>query len=410
MTYEQACTYLFEQTPAFQRQGNTAYRPGLERIEALCAYLGNPQERFRSIHIAGTNGKGSSAHMLASVLQAAGYRVGLHTSPHMHELTERFRLNGIPAPADWVCDFVERHKTFLDQLQASFFEITVAMAFSYFAEQKVDWAVVEVGLGGRLDATNLLCPELSLITHIGLDHEEILGDTLAKIAGEKAGIIKSGVPVVISERQAETIPVFQARAAALEAALFWAEEEISDADLEAFPTDLPGSYQKKNLRGVLTALKVLERTQKVRATEADIARGLQQVRQTTGLRGRWQVLGERPLVVADVAHNPSAIRWVADQLSRHTEGKKYVVLGFSKEKTLDNILPLLPKTAYYFFTQFSGQRALSAHTLREKAATYGLGGEVVLEGATALEKAVTGATPRDIILVAGSIFLISELL
>lgn len=421
MNYTEALDYLYRQTPVFQRQGAKAYKPGLERIRRLCAYLGHPQEKFKSIHIAGTNGKGSSAHMLAAVLQMSGYRVGLHTSPHLHDFSERLRLDGIPAEPEWVVDFVSRHRTFLDELEGSFFEIVVGMAFQYFAEKEVDWAVVEVGLGGRLDATNILRPELCLITHIGFDHEAILGDTLPKIAREKAGIIKPGVPVVITERQAEVLPVFREVAAARRAPLHLAPDALSLRPLqEGFDVlgwgkkltvrpGLRGSYQQKNLRGVLMALRVLKNTGKAAISEDAIQEGITHTVALTGLYGRWQRLAAAPLTIADVAHNPSGIREVLAALPVGFTQLR-IVVAFSADKSLESILPLFPPEARYFFTQYDAPRTLPASALREKALLYGLHGEAYTSAPRALQDAQTDAEPEGVVLVLGSLFLVSELL
>ncbi len=421
MTYAETLQYLYTQMPAFQQIGDPAYKPGLERIARLCAHMGNPQERFKSIHVAGTNGKGSSAHALAAILQQQGYRVGLHTSPHLHDMRERIRLNGLPVSEAWVVDFVARHRDFFEQLRPSFFEVLVGMAFVYFAEQSVDWAVVEVGLGGRLDATNILQPEICLITHIGFDHERILGDTLQKIAAEKAGIIKAHTPVVMAEKQPEIAHVFQEQARQEQAPIYFAVDHVQllvqgvgwrlvSPSWEAeFITDLQGSYQRDNLLGVLQVMEVLHETKKIDIQLASITDGLAQVRSLTGLRGRWQVLGQTPLVIADVAHNRSGIQRTLAQLPPH-EGPTMIVLGFSADKSLDRILPLFPETARYFFTQFEGARALPAHALADQGAAYGLHGMAYPRAADAYQAALGAVPEQGLVLILGSIFLVALLL
>ncbi len=399
MNYSEALDFLYRQMPVFQHKGSAAYKPGLERIKYLCQYLGNPQDTFKSIHVAGTNGKGSSAHMLASVLQSAGYQVGLHTSPHLHEFTERLRVSGQEAEKKWVAAFVTKHQSFLAGLNGSFFEIIVGMAFQYFAEQKVEWAVVEVGLGGRLDATNILSPEACLITHIGQDHEAILGDTLPKIAAEKAGIIKPNTPVIRSEKQTEVEGVFRRIANEKKSELFYADPATE------LKTDLEGAYQKQNLLGVLKTLEVLKTRKKITLRNENLKEGLLNVRKQTGLRGRWDILQENPRVIADVAHNVSGVKSVLQSLKNADQ--THFILGFSADKNVAEILRLFPPESTFHFTTFSSPRAMPLDTLIEKAKNAGLTGNTYTDVNTALANALRQKAGE--IWVLGSIFLIAEL-
>ena len=410
----------------YQRVGAAAFKKDLTNTLALCAHLGNPQQRFKTVHVAGTNGKGSSAHSIAAVLQSAGYRVGLYTSPHLKDFSERVRVNGQPIAPEAVTDFVQAHQDFLVQLQPSFFEMTVGLAFDYFVREQVDIAVIEVGLGGRLDSTNVITPEVSLITNIGYDHTDLLGDTLAAIAYEKAGIIKPQVPVVIGEEHPETWPVFRQVVEERKAPLRLASEytvlqaELTEAGwvmdiayqqklwLENVTFSLRGTYQLKNILGILQTLHCL--TQRGwRIEPPHIREGLAQVQTLTGLKGRWQTLCQHPTVIADTGHNREALRDIVAQLATYPYQQLYMVLGFSKEKSLSHILPLLPKDAYYYFCQASVPRALAASALAEQAQAAGLTGEVVENVQQAYEQALQRTNENDLIFIGGSSFVVADL-
>lgn len=422
-TYQETVDYLYRALPMFQRVGAVAFKKDLTNTVALCEALGNPQCQFKSIHIAGTNGKGSASHMLASILQSAGYRTGLYTSPHLKAFTERIRINGEEVQQQFVIDFVNRIQPLIDQVKPSFFEITVAMAFDYFASQRVDVAVIEVGLGGRLDSTNVITPEVSLITNIGMDHKDLLGDTLEQIAFEKAGIIKPGVPVVISERQAAVSPVFQDKAEVTGSELTYASDRYraawrpdgtldvwkgSHLQWEALPLPLKGVYQQKNVPGVLSVCDVL--TARGYALTIDTIRdGLVNVVTQTHLKGRWQKLQEQPLVVCDTGHNAEGVAEVMQQIRQQTYQQLYIVWGMVRDKDPSAILQLLPRDAYYFFCQASIPRALPAVELAEKARVAGLRGEVAEEVNTAVAAALAKATPKDFVFVGGSTFVVAEI-
>lgn len=401
MTYRETLDWMFARLPMYQQRGPSALNAKLETSQNFSEYLGNPHEDFRSIHVAGTNGKGSSSHMLASVLQEAGYRTGLYTSPHLRDFRERIRIDGLVIPKAYVIGFVARHQEYLKAHSLSFFELTVGMAFEYFSREQVDIAVIEVGLGGRLDSTNIVHPEVSLITNIGMDHMEFLGDTLPKIAREKAGIIKPGVPVVVSETQDEVAGVFREVAAKKEAPLYFADQ----MDLPEYPTDLKGSYQERNVKGVLGVVKLLKA---FALTDTQIQEGLLKVAENTGLLGRWQTLGERPKIICDTAHNPAGLELVLKQLLEQPYRNLHIVLGFVKEKPLDKLLPLFPKDARYYFTQPDIPRKLEGDLLKKEALKYGLIGAVYPSVKKALDKAQEVAEPTDLIFVGGSTFVVAE--
>lgn len=421
-TYAQTLDYLYTNLPMFQRVGPVAFKKDLTNTLALCAALDNPQHKFKTIHVGGTNGKGSTSHMLASVLQSAGYKTGLYTSPHLKSFTERIRINGCEVSQEFVVDFVNRIQPQIDKIKPSFFEITVVMAFEYFAQQRVDVAVIEVGLGGRLDSTNVITPELCVITNIGFDHMDLLGDTLEKIAGEKAGIIKKNIPVIISERQEEVSGVFSNKASAENAPIIFADRTVEFASsgrirtvsstYKGVPVEfsfpLSGDYQEKNIRGVLNALEVLDRGN-FKIDSEHVRHGLEQVINQTGLRGRWQILQENPLVICDTGHNEEGIRAIVKQLSTYTYKKLYMVLGMVKDKDHDHVLELLPKEAHYLFCQANIPRALEARVLAEKAKAFGLTGEVVPNVNQALNRALQKATPHDLVFIGGSTFVVAEL-
>lgn len=402
-TYRETLDWMFARLPMYQQKGADALQYKLSTIRQFAAHLGDPHKLFKSIHVAGTNGKGSSSHMLASVLQEAGYTVGLYTSPHLKDFSERIRIDGKPVSEEYVVDFVERNKDYLDKHPLSFFEMTVGMAFAYFAEQQVDIAVIEVGLGGRLDSTNIIEPEICLITNIGYDHQAILGNTLPQIGLEKAGIIKPHIPVVISEKQREVEGIFRIIAARKQAPITFANEALA----KQYKTDLQGKYQKKNIPGVVETLRQLEG---FTIPEDCLIQGLQKVVKNTGLMGRWQILQEEPKVICDTGHNIEGIQYLMKQLKKQPFEKLYVVWGMVRDKSLKDILPLLPKKASYFFVQPEIPRALSAKALGNAAEKAGLKGKVfpkVIEGYTA---ALEAAGPQDLIFVGGSTFVVAEVL
>jgi len=396
---------MFKALPMYQRVGQSAFKKDLTNTLKLCNALGNPQQKFKSIHVAGTNGKGSTSHMLASVLQSAGYKTGLYTSPHLKSFTERIRLNGKEAEQDFVINFIKKHKTLIEEIKPSFFEITVVMAFEYFAQKKVEVAVIEVGLGGRLDSTNVIRPELSIITNIGFDHMELLGDTLAKIAMEKAGIIKENVPVVITEKQADTVPVFTQIANNRNAPITFAEE----VQFDAIPlSDLKGNYQAKNVRGVLTALDIL-RTAGWKISDEAIHLGLQNVQANTGLKGRWQQIGSHPLTICDTGHNKEAFEYIVRQIQRELFDQLYMVLGFVKEKDLKPILNMLPEDAVLIFCEPQIPRALLLEELRERTQYMKQTRYYIQDVNRAIAKARSLASEGDMIYIGGSTFVVAEI-
>ncbi|MFS4417692.1 bifunctional folylpolyglutamate synthase/dihydrofolate synthase [Maribacter sp. 2307ULW6-5] len=401
MTYEQTLQWMFGQLPMYQREGKRAYNAKMDGIKHFAQHLGHPETGFKSIHVAGTNGKGSSSHMLASILQEAGYRVGLYTSPHLKDFRERIRINGNKVPEAFVCRFIFENKTFLEAHQLSFFEMTVGMAFSYFAVEQVDVAVVEVGLGGRLDSTNIISPEVSLITNIGYDHMDMLGNTLPEIAFEKAGIIKPGVPVVISQRQEETTPVFERVAKERGSPLFFAD----GLKLTNYPSSLLGHYQKRNSLGVLA---VLDKLPQFPVSEEDKKRGLLRVQENTGLLGRWQVLGQRPLTICDTAHNRDGLALVVKQVQQQRYQHLHVVLGVVRDKDLAPLLALLPQEARYYFCSPAVPRGKPAEALAEAAGQFGLLGHIYASVHEAYEAAQKAAATNDLVFVGGSTFTVAE--
>jgi dihydrofolate synthase/folylpolyglutamate synthase len=404
VTYPEATKFLFTSLPVWERSGAGAYKPGLERIAAFAAALGDPQKRFRSVHVAGTNGKGSVSHMLAAVMQAAGYRTGLFTSPHLVDFRERIRVDGEMIPEAAVVEFTERYRDEMIREGLTFFEMATAMGFWRFAESGCDVAVIETGLGGRLDSTNIITPEVSVITNIGLEHTQYLGDTIAAIASEKAGIIKPGVPVVIGEADPESGPVLRSRAASAGSEIVFADDNPSPA--AATPQlDLEGDYQQQNLATALAAIGVLRR-RGFDIPDHALREGLAHAAAMTGLRGRWQVVGREPLVVLDTAHNAHGIARAARQIARQPREKLYMVLGFAADKDLDAILPLLPADAHYIVTRADTPRAMPAGELAARFP----GSEVVPGVAEALEKALALAGPRDMVFIGGSNFVVGEAL
>ena len=407
MNYSETITYLYQRTPLFQQVGAGAYKEGLTNSLHLDEHLGHPHRLFRTIHVAGTNGKGSCSHTLAAILQSAGYRVGLYTSPHLVDFRERIRVNGVPVSEQYVVDFVERERSFFEPLHPSFFELTTAMAFRYFADCHVDVAVVEVGLGGRLDCTNLISPDLSVITNISFDHTQFLGHTLAAIAREKAGIIKPHTPVVVGEVLPETRSVFEQQAEAMEAPLYFAEEQsLLYADVEM---ELKGCYQQKNRATVLAAIPLLQQAG-YRVGEAEVRRGFAQVVELTGLQGRWQQLQDAPRMVCDTGHNVGGIRYVAEQLkSQHCRTLR-MVMGMVNDKDIRGVLALLPRQAVYYFTQASVKRALPVEEFARLAMEAGLQGSCYPDVASAVRAAQKESLPEDFIFVGGSSYIVADLL
>jgi dihydrofolate synthase/folylpolyglutamate synthase len=421
MTYTKTLDYLYTNLPMFQRVGAAAYKSDLSNTIALCEKLGNPHRKFKSIHIAGTNGKGSTSHMLAAILQTAGYKTGLYTSPHLKEFTERIRIDGNEIDKNFVIDFVERIKPEIERIKPSFFEITVAMAFDYFAHQKVDIAVIETGMGGRLDSTNVITPLLSLITNISWDHKDLLGDTLQKIAREKAGIIKAQVTVIVSERQEEVQTVFESKAIECKSELVFASDRYqakrikfgvfeikSDRNQFSIELDLLGIYQGKNIKGVLTAVDELTKLG-VTISHKQIKEGLKNVITLTGLKGRWQQIGDNPLTICDTGHNEAGITEILNQIKEMKFNKLHWVLGVVKDKDVSAILNLLPKDACYYFCQASIPRALPAIELKEEATAAGLQGVVVEDVNQAISEARNKSASNDLILVGGSTFVVAEI-
>ncbi|MDU6659486.1 MAG: folylpolyglutamate synthase/dihydrofolate synthase family protein [Capnocytophaga sp.] len=404
MNYQETLSWMFNRLPMFQTQGKTALNNKLDNILAFTSVLGNPQTKFKSLHIAGTNGKGSSSSMLASILQEAGFKVGLYTSPHLKDFRERIKINGKEIPEDYVVSFIAKNRPFLEEYHLSFFEMTVGMAFSYFENEKVDIAVIEVGLGGRFDSTNIITPEVSLITNISKDHTDILGDTLPKIAFEKAGIIKRNVPVVISEYQEETAPVFTAKAKEMNAHIIFANHIET-----SLTTDLQGAYQEKNIKGVIAVTELLIH-QGWDITPENIAQGLLHVVHNTNLKGRWQTLGSYPTIVCDTGHNVGGLTYVMEQLKKQTYTHLHIVVGFVKEKDVNSVLELFPKEATYYFCSPAIARGLNVDTLKEIAIAKGLQGDAYSSVAEALNAAKAQALPTDFIFVGGSTFVVAEVL
>lgn len=423
MNYQQTIDYLYNTLPMFSRMGSAAFKKDLTNTLRLCERLDNPHKKFKSIHVAGTNGKGSVSHMLAAVFQTAGYKTGLYTSPHLYDFRERIKVNGTMCEEDFVVDFVKRIQPTIAEIQPSFFEITVAMAFDYFARQKVDIAIIEVGLGGRLDSTNVITPELSVITNIGWDHMNLLGNSLEEIAFEKAGIIKENIPVVIGEKKKETETVFKTIASQKQAPIYFAEENFSVKDyklsnrsieisvsnkgsfIATYELDLPGIYQTKNILSVLQAVDLLREW---KITLEQIQSALKNVKQLTGLHGRWEVIHEQPTVVLEVAHNKDGMQQMLQHLKKIDYNKLHIIIGMVKDKDVDHVLQLLPKNTSYYFTQAQIPRALDASMLQAKAAVFSLEGSYFDNVNTALQQALNYASKDDLILVCGSIFLVAE--
>ncbi len=427
-TYSQTLDYLFSALPMFSKLGESAYKKDLHNTISLCAFIGNPQRQFKTIHVAGTNGKGSTSHMLAAIFQAAGYKTGLYTSPHLKDFRERIKVNGQVCSEEFVVSFTHHIEPKIQEISPSFFEITVAMAFDYFAKQQVDIAIIEVGLGGRLDSTNIIEPELSVITNIGYDHMNLLGQRLEEIAFEKAGIIKQGKPVVIGETIAETKPIFIAKADSCHAPIHFAKDHFQVMDFESksghllvtvnklnnqehhqFELDLPGYYQTKNLLTVLTAVEQLQ-IQGWKLDHSIVVHALKQVKKLTGLHGRWEVIADDPLTVLDVGHNEDGIKEIVKQIELTGKQSLHIVIGMVKDKEIDKALQLLPKHASYYFTKAAIPRALNQILLLEQAASFGLVGNAYPTVIEAYNAAKNHAGKDDLILVCGSVFVVAELL
>lgn len=428
MTYQETLNYLYQQLPMYQRIGNAAFKKSLDNILVLCEALNQPQTNFRSVHIAGTNGKGSSSNMLAAVLQAAGYKTGLYTSPHLKSFTERIKINGQDVPEEYVVAFVGQHQPLFEKVQPSFFEMTVALAFQFFADEGVDVAIIEVGLGGRLDSTNIITPLVSLITSIGLDHQALLGHDLPSIAREKAGIIKPGVPVVVSQTQPEIREVFAQKAASAEAPLSFADQEyqvqpassdsvyyqVVEVKKQGLPylphlkLDLPGNYQLMNLPGVLKVLELLN-SQGFSIGLEEIREGLGQVKELTQFKGRWQVLHQKPLTICDTGHNEDGIRQVVRQLRELPCRQVHFVFGTVSDKDISSVLALLPKEGVYYFCRPDIPRGLPVEELLPLTQAAGLWGEPFETVGAAYQAARQAASEEDVIFIGGSTFVVAEI-
>ena len=406
MDYAKTLDWMFNQLPMYQTQGASAYKKDLTNTILLMDYLNHPETNIKTIHVAGTNGKGSTSHLLASVLQEAGYKVGLYTSPHLKDFRERIKINGEDISEEFVCEFINKHKSFFERNQLSFFEMTVGLAFDYFAKEKIDIAIIEVGLGGRLDSTNIITPLVSVITNIGLDHTQFLGDTLELIAVEKAGIIKQKIPVVIGEYTSETKPVFIEKAKYENAPIHFASDLIQDT----YPSALIGDYQIHNKKTVLQTIKILQEVSDFKISEENCKKGFLNVIEKTHLQGRWQILQEHPKVICDTAHNKDGLKIVLNQLQKEQFSKLHFVFGVVNDKNLDEILPLFPKNATYYFSKPNNFRGLDPIILQQKAKYFGLIGEVYNSVVHAYENALKDATPDDVIYVGGSTFVVAEIL
>ncbi len=423
--FEEVINFLYAQLPVFHREGKKAYKPGLGNIENLSAQLGNPQQVFKSLHIAGTNGKGSSSHFMASILQEHGYKVGLYTSPHLKSFTERIKINGQEVDKQWIVDFFDQYQPLLASVRPSFFEWTVIMAFQYFKEQEVDFAIIETGLGGRLDSTNIIHPLACLITNIGYDHQDILGDSLELIAAEKAGIIKPNTPICISEKQVETIGIFQSKADHEHAPIRYASDEVHvlnpvfstdgmHLDVETktwgnFQVQSPyaGIYQVNNLRGVIAWCEQINNLGLIPLELPKIQAGIASCRINTALRGRWEVYQEKPWIVADTGHNESGIRQILEQVQQFQPKQLTIILGMVADKEIDRVLSLFPKDAAYIFTEADNPRAMKADKLQESACKHGLLGTLAENVNQAIARA--RGTESDFILITGSTYLVAEI-
>lgn len=405
MNYQETVEWMFQQLPMFQQIGTAAYKNDLHNIQAFASYLGNPEKHIRCIHVAGTNGKGSTSSLIASVLQESGYKVGLYTSPHLKDYRERIRINGETISEDFVVQFIKNNQEFLNINFLSFFEMSVGMAFAYFAKEKVDYAVIEVGLGGRLDSTNIITPILSVITNIGWDHQNLLGDTLPKIAFEKAGIIKPNIPVVVGEYHPETILVFREKAGQNNAPIFFAFEQ----EPINYACPLQGSYQLHNFKTVHLSLQVLQQMG-LKISKESIVKGFENVIKNTGLLGRWQVLQKAPKIVCDTAHNVNGLQYTMQQLQLETYDQLHLVLGFVSDKDLGNILSLFPKNAKYYIAKPNVPRGLDVDVLHQQMQAFGLVAESFSSISKAFLKAKQNAQIHDLVYVGGSTFVVAEII
>ena len=434
MTYQETCQYLFNQMPMFEKQGSAGYKEGLTNTVLLDEHLGHPHQSYATIHIAGTNGKGSCSHTLAAILQQCGYKVGLYTSPHLIDFRERIRINGEPISERYVVDFVERERSFFEPLHPSFFEVTTAMAFQYFKDKEVDIAVIEVGLGGRLDCTNIITPILSIITNISFDHTQFLGDTLAKIAAEKAGIIKRGIPIIIGEANDETRPVFSAKAQELNAPIVFAEDYNEVISAECIPGggmlyhtrnngdlhgDLSGSYQEKNMNTSLAAVNQLVRSgylcecqkpHNLEKSRKEMLYAINHVAEMTGLMGRWQVMQQNPKVVCDTGHNVGGWQYLSKQLEQQQCQQMHIIFGMVSDKDVNSVLELLPKNAIFYFTKADNHRAINEIDLQHLAAQHGLKGESYPSVHEAYTQCMKNALRDDFIFVGGSSYVVGDFL
>lgn len=404
--YQETVEWLFNQLPMYQQQGAIAYKADLSNTLLLAKHLGNPEKKLKMIHVAGTNGKGSTTSLLASVLQEAGYQVGLFTSPHLKDYRERIKINGNEIEEDFVVKFVRENKSFFEANELSFFEMTTGLALDYFVEKKVDYAIFEVGMGGRLDSTNIITPLISVITNIGYDHMAFLGNTLEAIAIEKAGIIKEAIPVVVGEYTLETKPVFILKAKQMHSELYFA----SDLVTTEIPSALIGNYQQQNKKTVLQTLKVLQAQTKIIVTPENIEKGFLNIIENTKFFGRWQQLLDYPKVICDTAHNKEGLSMVLNQIEKEEINQLHIVLGVVEDKDLETILPLFPKNAIYYFCSPTIKRGLNATVLHEKAKQFGLKGKVYLSVSEAYKKALKNAATNDFIYVGGSTFVVAEIL
>ncbi len=406
MNYQETISWMFNQLPMYQLQGASAYKKDLTNAHLLANHLNNPEKNLQCIHVAGTNGKGSTSHMLASVLQESGYKVGLYTSPHLRDFRERIKINGKKISEDFVCNFINSNKDFFESNDMSFFEMTVGLAFDYFVKEKVEIAIIEVGMGGRLDATNIITPLISVITNIGLDHTQFLGNTFEAIAFEKAGIIKPKIPVIIGEYTNETKPVFSDKAAVNDSSIYFASELIS----ENFPSDLLGDYQIHNKKTVVQTIAILNSQNEFNISDNQIKTGLLNVKKYTGLEGRWQQLGEFPKIICDTAHNKNGLEIVLKQIQKEKFDTLHIVLGVVNDKDLKEILPLFPTGAQYYFCKPNIPRGLDAKILQEKAAAFNLKGELSNSVSESYSKALSNARTSDFIFIGGSTFVVAEIL
>jgi dihydrofolate synthase/folylpolyglutamate synthase len=404
MNYQDTLNWMFSQLPMYQNQGKTAFKKDLSNSVKLSKHLNSPEQKFKSIHVAGTNGKGSTSHMIASILQESGYKVGLYTSPHLKDFRERIKINGQPISEDEVVDFIKENTSFFDNNKLSFFEMTVGLAFQSFENHNVDIAIIEVGLGGRLDSTNIISPIVSVITNIGFDHTQMLGNTLPEIAFEKAGIIKKKTPVVIGEYQEEIHSIFYNKALESYSTLFLAEQNIKND----YSSDLKGSYQLKNIKTAVQTIRVLQDLDFL-ISESQIEKGLLNVVSYTGLLGRWQVLNASPMTICDTAHNKEGLNYVINQLLELKYENLHIILGVVNDKDLETVLPLFPKDAHYYFCKPNIPRGLDATVLKDKSNQFNLIGNVYLSVNKAFETAQKNALPNDVIYIGGSTFVVAEI-